>query len=125
MTERASAHFDEEAATRWSMGDATEAERTHLAGCAECQAQVVGELRHDRLAIISIAFAEDGDLFHSADGANLDGELSDDGMPPDQVLDLRRVEVDAAHREHAVYDVTTFFGWVSTTKEVEAALHAK
>jgi hypothetical protein len=39
MTERTSAHFDEDAVTRWQMGDATEAERTHLAGCAECQAQ--------------------------------------------------------------------------------------
>jgi hypothetical protein len=39
MTERTSAHFDEDTAARWQVGDATEAERTHLAGCAECQAQ--------------------------------------------------------------------------------------
>ncbi|HEY1964969.1 MAG TPA: hypothetical protein VGG59_08560 [Acidobacteriaceae bacterium] len=39
MTARTNAHFDEDAVTRWQMGDATEVERTHLAGCAECQAQ--------------------------------------------------------------------------------------
>jgi len=39
MNERTSAHFDEEAMTRWQMGDATETERAHLAGCSECQAQ--------------------------------------------------------------------------------------
>jgi hypothetical protein len=39
MSERMSAHFDEEALTRWQMGDAAETERAHLAGCSECQAQ--------------------------------------------------------------------------------------
>ena len=39
MTARTSAHFDEDAATRWQMGEATEVERTHLDGCVECQAQ--------------------------------------------------------------------------------------
>src|SRR6201995_5772237 len=39
MTARASAHFDEDTATRWQMGEATEVERTHLDGCVECQAQ--------------------------------------------------------------------------------------
>jgi hypothetical protein len=39
MSDRTSAHFDEEAMTRWQMGDATETERAHLAGCSECQAQ--------------------------------------------------------------------------------------
>jgi hypothetical protein len=37
MNEKTSAHFDEEALVRWQMGDAAEAERDHLAGCAECQ----------------------------------------------------------------------------------------
>ena len=31
MTERASAHLNEEALMRWQMGDATEAERMHVA----------------------------------------------------------------------------------------------
>jgi hypothetical protein len=39
MNEKTSAHFDEEALVRWQMGDAAEAERDHLAGCADCQAR--------------------------------------------------------------------------------------
>jgi hypothetical protein len=39
MSETTSAHFDEEAMTRWQMGGASETERAHLAGCSECQAQ--------------------------------------------------------------------------------------
>jgi hypothetical protein len=39
MNEKTSAHFDEEALMRWQMGDAAEAEREHVAGCAECQAR--------------------------------------------------------------------------------------
>jgi hypothetical protein len=39
MSERTSPHFDEEAAMRWQMGEASEAERAHVAGCTECQAQ--------------------------------------------------------------------------------------
>ena len=39
MNEKTSAHFDEEALVRWQMGDAAEAERVHLAGCADCQAR--------------------------------------------------------------------------------------
>jgi hypothetical protein len=33
------AHLREEAVMRWQMGDATEAERAHVAMCTECQAQ--------------------------------------------------------------------------------------
>jgi hypothetical protein len=39
MTDRTSAHLDEEGVLRWQMGDAAEAERAHLTACAECQAQ--------------------------------------------------------------------------------------
>ena len=39
MSERTGAHFDEEAAMRWQMGEATEAERAHVAACTECQTQ--------------------------------------------------------------------------------------
>ncbi len=39
MTERMSAHLNEGAMARWQMGDASEAERAHVAACAECQAQ--------------------------------------------------------------------------------------
>jgi len=39
MNEKTSAHFDDEALVRWQMGDAAEAERVHLAGCADCQAR--------------------------------------------------------------------------------------
>jgi hypothetical protein len=35
---RTSGHLSEEAMLRWQMGDANEAERTHVAICAECQA---------------------------------------------------------------------------------------
>jgi hypothetical protein len=34
-----SAHLNEEAMARWQMGEASEAERAHIAACAECQAQ--------------------------------------------------------------------------------------
>src|SRR5438445_581157 len=54
------------------------------------------------IARIALAFAEDRDLFHAAHRADFDGELSDHGMPPDEVLDLRGIEVDASHREHIV-----------------------
>lgn len=33
------AHLSDEAVMRWQMGDATEAERAHVAMCTECQAQ--------------------------------------------------------------------------------------
>src|SRR6202022_4617574 len=69
---------------------------------AEAQAQVVRELRDGNLAIITRALAENRDFFHAADGPDLDAELSDQGMTPDQVFHLRRVEVDAPHREHVV-----------------------
>ena len=36
---RTSGHLSEEARMRWQMGDANEAERAHVAMCAECQAQ--------------------------------------------------------------------------------------
>ena len=39
MSERMNAHFDEEAAIRWVMGEATEGEGAHWSGCAECQTQ--------------------------------------------------------------------------------------
>jgi hypothetical protein len=39
MNERTSGHLSEEAVMRWQMGDATGAERAHVAMCAECQAQ--------------------------------------------------------------------------------------
>jgi hypothetical protein len=39
MNKATNAHLDEEAVTRWQMGDAEDAERAHVAGCAECQAQ--------------------------------------------------------------------------------------
>jgi hypothetical protein len=39
MNERASGHLSEEAVMRWQMGDADDAERAHVATCAECQAQ--------------------------------------------------------------------------------------
>jgi uncharacterized protein HemX len=36
---RTSGHLSEEAMMRWQIGDANEAERAHVAMCAECQAQ--------------------------------------------------------------------------------------
>jgi hypothetical protein len=39
MNDRMSGHLSEEALMRWQMGDATDAERAHVGGCAECQAQ--------------------------------------------------------------------------------------
>jgi hypothetical protein len=39
MNDRMSGHLSEEALMRWQMGDATDAERGHVGGCAECQAQ--------------------------------------------------------------------------------------
>jgi hypothetical protein len=39
MKKNTSAHFNDETLMRWQMGDATEPERTHVAECAECQAQ--------------------------------------------------------------------------------------
>jgi hypothetical protein len=39
MNKKTSAHLNDETLMRWQMGDATEPERTHVAECAECQAQ--------------------------------------------------------------------------------------
>jgi hypothetical protein len=39
MNDRTSGHLSEEAVMRWQMGDAADAERAHVAMCAECQAQ--------------------------------------------------------------------------------------
>jgi hypothetical protein len=39
MSGRTSGHLNEGAMARWQMGDASEAERAHVAACAECQAQ--------------------------------------------------------------------------------------
>lgn len=39
MNTMTSGHLSEEALMRWQMGDATDAERTHVDNCAECQAQ--------------------------------------------------------------------------------------
>ena len=39
MNDRMSGHLSEEALMRWQMGDATAAERAHVAMCTECQAQ--------------------------------------------------------------------------------------
>jgi hypothetical protein len=39
MSERMNAHLSEGAMARWQMGEASEAERAHVAACAECQAQ--------------------------------------------------------------------------------------
>jgi hypothetical protein len=39
MNKNTSAHFNDETLMRWQMGDVTEPERTHVAECAECQAQ--------------------------------------------------------------------------------------
>ena len=38
MNEWTSGHLSEEAVMRWQMGDAADAERAHVAMCAECQA---------------------------------------------------------------------------------------
>ena len=35
MNKATNAHLDEEAVTHWQMGDAENAERAHVAGCAE------------------------------------------------------------------------------------------
>src|SRR5258708_2743253 len=51
---------------------------------AEPRGQVVREPRDGGLAILALGFAEDRDLFHPADGADLDAEFSDHGMPPYQ-----------------------------------------
>lgn len=39
MNKDTSAHLNDETLLRWQVGDATEPERTHVAECAECQAQ--------------------------------------------------------------------------------------
>jgi len=39
MNKNMSAHLNDETLMRWQAGDATERERTHVAECAECQAQ--------------------------------------------------------------------------------------
>jgi len=39
MNKNTSAHLSDETLMRWQVGDATEPERTHVAECAECQAQ--------------------------------------------------------------------------------------
>jgi hypothetical protein len=39
MNNMTTIHLSEEAVMRWQIGDATEAERAHLAMCTECQAQ--------------------------------------------------------------------------------------
>lgn len=39
MNKDTSAHLNDETLMRWQVGDATEPERTHVAECAECQAQ--------------------------------------------------------------------------------------
>lgn len=45
---KTSEHLSEEARMRWQMGDANEAERAHVANCAECQTQV--KPLHDALS---------------------------------------------------------------------------
>jgi hypothetical protein len=39
MNDLTTAHLSDEAVMRWQIGDATEAERAHVAMCTECQAQ--------------------------------------------------------------------------------------
>lgn len=39
MNESTGKHLDREAVIRWQMGDASEAEREHMASCAVCQAE--------------------------------------------------------------------------------------